>query len=146
MGEVHRAEDLGAGPGDADRVAAVKLILRRRSGPRVDTHGDTKTLERFTREVRITQASGRRPHLPRATAGGLDDTTGDPPCLATELLDGSLWPTWGTRPTGRPGRPGRRRAATADFLVPPLVGTGENDTCTLTPPPGPRPRHEGTLA
>ncbi|APU44685.1 protein kinase domain-containing protein [Streptomyces sp. TN58] len=88
MGEVHRAEDLEAAPGDADRVVAVKLILRRRSGLQIDTHGDAKTVERFAREVRIMQTFARHPNLPRTIAGGVDDTNGGLPYLAMEFLDG----------------------------------------------------------
>src|SRR5689334_8348733 len=50
MGEVHRAEDLQVPDGAADRLVAVKLILRHRSGEIVNTRDDAKAVERFARE------------------------------------------------------------------------------------------------
>jgi hypothetical protein len=41
MGEVHRAEDLEAADGSEDRVVAVKLVLRTRSGAQVEPQSRT---------------------------------------------------------------------------------------------------------
>ncbi|MFJ1595493.1 protein kinase [Streptomyces sp. NPDC088261] len=90
MGEVHRAEDLQAVDGSPDRVVAVKLILRRRSGALIDTHTrtDNTVVERFAREVRIMRKLNDHPNLPRTIDGGVDATNGDLPFLAMEFLDG----------------------------------------------------------
>ncbi|NUK81173.1 protein kinase [Streptomyces lunaelactis] len=88
MGEVHRAEDLQAPEGTADRLVAVKLILRHRSGALVDTRADTKAVERFAREVRIMRRL-QHANLTRIVDGGVDATQeGGLPYLAMELLDG----------------------------------------------------------
>ncbi|MFI8090210.1 protein kinase [Streptomyces sp. NPDC086080] len=87
MGEVHRAEDLHAPEGTPERAVAVKTILRRRTGSQIDTGGDTKAVQRFSREVRITRRL-RHPNLTRLVAGGIDDQSGGLPYLAMEFLDG----------------------------------------------------------
>ncbi|UYQ65610.1 protein kinase domain-containing protein [Streptomyces peucetius] len=91
MGEVHRAEDLQAGEGTPDRLVAVKLILRHRSGAVVDTRADAKAVDRFAREVRIMRRL-MHPNITRIIDGGVDanyDTAkGGLPYLAMELLDG----------------------------------------------------------
>ncbi|MGW9396323.1 protein kinase domain-containing protein [Streptomyces sp. NPDC055642] len=87
MGEVHRAEDLHAPEGTPERAVAVKTILRRRTGSQIDTGGDTKAVQRFSREVRITRRL-RHPNLTRLVAGGIDEQAGGLPYLAMELLDG----------------------------------------------------------
>lgn len=79
MGEVYRAPDLQTG-----ETAAVKVILRRRSGEEVSLTEADKNTARFEREVRI-MARLSSPNLPRSVAGGLD---GDRPYLAMELIDG----------------------------------------------------------
>ncbi|WP_369142196.1 hypothetical protein [Streptomyces sp. R44] len=71
MGEGHRAEDLDTAPDDADRVVAVNSILQHWSGLQIDMHGDTRTVERFAREVQIMQTFGRHSDLPRTIAGGV---------------------------------------------------------------------------
>lgn len=88
MGEVHRAEDLQVPDGAADRLVAVKLILRHRSGEVVNTRDDAKAVERFDREVRIMRRL-HHPNVARIIEGGVDDD-GDAgrPYLAMELLDG----------------------------------------------------------
>ncbi|MFF9063290.1 hypothetical protein ACF09K_32080 [Streptomyces sp. NPDC014882] len=53
VGEAHRAEDRRAPEGGAGRQVAVKTILRRRPGALIDTGSDTRSAERFAREVRI---------------------------------------------------------------------------------------------
>ncbi|WP_308169706.1 protein kinase domain-containing protein [Acrocarpospora catenulata] len=85
MGEVHRAEDQQKQEGADDRIVAVKLILRSRSGLGFDATTDTKTVQRFEREVRIM---GRLRHrnLPRTIDGGIDAS--GLPYLAMELFDG----------------------------------------------------------
>ncbi|MEH0985736.1 protein kinase domain-containing protein [Micromonospora sp. CPCC 205556] len=85
MGEVHRAEDMAAAEGSTDRMVALKLILRSRSGALVDTSADNKARQRFEREVRIMRKL-RHPHLPRIIAGaaGADEL----PYIAMELIDG----------------------------------------------------------
>ncbi|MEU0516731.1 protein kinase [Streptosporangium sp. NPDC006007] len=85
MGEVHRAEDLWAAEGAKDRVVAVKLILRSRSGASANSHADVKAVQRFDREVRIMRRLDH-PNLPRTVDGGVDDT--GLPYLAMEFLDG----------------------------------------------------------
>ncbi|MFI6458612.1 protein kinase [Streptosporangium amethystogenes] len=85
MGEVHRAEDLQAAEDDRDRVVAVKLILRSRSGAIVDSYADAKAVQRFGREVRIMRRLDHR-NLPRIVDGGVDGT--GLPYIAMELLDG----------------------------------------------------------
>ncbi|WP_344975517.1 protein kinase domain-containing protein [Streptosporangium fragile] len=85
MGEVHRAEDLWAVDDAKDRVVAVKLILRSRSGASVTSHADVKAVQRFDREVRIMRRLDH-PNLPRTIDGGVDDT--GLPYLAMEFLDG----------------------------------------------------------
>src|SRR5690349_4567745 len=85
MGEVHRAEDMAAPEGSTDRIVALKLILRSRSGAVIDTSADNKARQRFEREVRIMRKLGH-PNLPRIIAGaaGVDEL----PYIAMELLDG----------------------------------------------------------
>ncbi|HVV12028.1 protein kinase domain-containing protein [Amycolatopsis sp.] len=85
MGEVYRAEDLHAAVDSADRVVAVKLILRTRSGALVDSLADDKAVQRFDREVRIMRKLAH-PNLPRLIDGGGDKA--DLPYLAMEFLDG----------------------------------------------------------
>lgn len=85
MGEVHRAEDRYAAEDATDRVVAVKLILRSRSGSAVDPRTDAKAAQRFEREVRIMRRL-THPNLPRTIAGGLDPS--GLPYLAMEYLDG----------------------------------------------------------
>lgn len=85
MGEVHRAEDLQADAAASDRVVAVKLILRTRSGALVDSLPDTKAAQRFAREVRIMRRLDH-PNLPRTIDGGVDSA--GLPYLAMEYLDG----------------------------------------------------------
>ncbi|MFF3932509.1 serine/threonine-protein kinase [Streptomyces hirsutus] len=87
MGEVHRAEDLHAPEGTPERAVAVKTILRHRTGTQIDTGGDTKAVQRFSREVRIMRRL-RHPNLTRLVAGGIDEQAGGLPYLAMELLDG----------------------------------------------------------
>ncbi|WP_240656539.1 protein kinase [Streptomyces sp. V2] len=87
MGEVHQAEDLQAAEGSPERTVAVKTILRRRTGVRIDTEGDPKAVQRFAREVRIMRRL-HHPNLTRLVAGGIDATNGDLPYLAMEFLDG----------------------------------------------------------
>ncbi|MFC7012356.1 protein kinase [Streptomyces viridiviolaceus] len=86
MGEVHRAEDLQAPEGSAERSVAVKTILRRRTGALIDTGADTKSVERFAREVRIMRRL-EHPNLTRLIAGGVSEDAGLP-YLAMEFLDG----------------------------------------------------------
>ncbi|WP_433688975.1 protein kinase domain-containing protein [Micromonospora carbonacea] len=85
MGEVHRAEDMAAAEGSADRIVALKLILRSRSGAVIDTCADSKARQRFEREVRIMRRLRHR-HLPRIIAGAADGR--GLPYIAMELLDG----------------------------------------------------------
>lgn len=85
MGEVHRAEDLTAPEGAADREVAVKLILRNRTGASLGPDSATKTPQRFDREVRIMRKLAH-PNLPRTIDGGVDSS--GLPYLAMELLDG----------------------------------------------------------
>jgi superfamily II DNA/RNA helicase len=84
MGEVYRAEDLEASESGPDRLVAVKLILRSRSGAVGDSHSDAK-IKRFEREVRIMHKLDH-PNLPRTVDGGIDAT--GLPYLVMELLDG----------------------------------------------------------
>lgn len=86
MGEVHRAEDLQAPEGSAERAVAVKMILRSRTGALIDTGPDNKAVERFAREVRIMRRLDHR-NLTRLIAGGVAQD-GALPYLAMELLDG----------------------------------------------------------
>ncbi|MFF3442543.1 protein kinase [Streptosporangium sp. NPDC002721] len=85
MGEVYRAEDLQADTEDRDRVVAVKLILRNRSGAIIDSRADDKAVQRFGREMRIMRRLDHR-NLPRIIAGDVDAT--GLPYIAMELLDG----------------------------------------------------------
>ncbi|MFF2095970.1 protein kinase [Streptomyces sp. NPDC058202] len=87
MGEVHRAEDLQAAEGTAERTVAVKTILRRRTGTRIDTAADPKAAERFAREVRIMRRLDD-PNLTRIVAGGVAEDHDGLPYLAMELLNG----------------------------------------------------------
>ncbi|SEC02166.1 Helicase conserved C-terminal domain-containing protein [Streptomyces sp. 2131.1] len=87
MGEVHRAEDHQVPQGAADRLVAVKLILRHRSGTLVDTRADAKAVARFAREVRIMRRL-QDANLTRIIDGGVDEAQGGRPYLAMELLDG----------------------------------------------------------
>ncbi|MET7286454.1 protein kinase [Streptomyces sp. NPDC005573] len=87
MGEVHQAEDLHAPEGSPERTVAIKTILRRRSGTQIDTGGNTKAVQRFSREVRIMRRLSH-PNLTRLVAGGIDETAGGLPYLAMEFLDG----------------------------------------------------------
>ncbi|MFI6699981.1 protein kinase [Streptomyces sp. NPDC050509] len=87
MGEVHRAEDLRVAEGSPERTVAVKTILRRRTGVRIDTGGDPKAVQRFDREVRIMRRLRHR-NLTRLVAGGIAADSGDLPYLAMEFLDG----------------------------------------------------------
>ncbi|WP_433233400.1 protein kinase domain-containing protein [Micromonospora sp. CA-248260] len=83
MGEVHRAEDMAAAEGSIDRIVALKLILRGRSGGVIDTSPDSKARQRFEREMRIMRRLDH-PRLPRIIAGAVQDV----PYIAMELLDG----------------------------------------------------------
>ncbi|MFI1068543.1 protein kinase [Streptomyces puniciscabiei] len=87
MGEVHEAEDLRAPEGTRERTVAVKTILRRRTGGRIDTDVDSKTVQRFAREVAIMRLL-RHPNLTRLVAGGIAADCDDLPYLAMEFLDG----------------------------------------------------------
>ncbi|GHE94495.1 DEAD/DEAH box helicase [Streptomyces griseoluteus] len=87
MGEVHRAEDLRAAEGTAERTVAVKTILRRRTGTRIDTAADPKAAERFAREVRIMRRLDD-PNLTRIVDGGVAEDHDGLPYLAMELLNG----------------------------------------------------------
>lgn len=87
MGEVHRAEDLQATEGTPERTVAVKTILRRRTGTRIDTASDPKAAERFAREVRIMRRLDD-PNLTRIVAGGVVQEHDGLPYLAMELLSG----------------------------------------------------------
>ncbi|WP_371100466.1 hypothetical protein [Streptomyces sp. PU_AKi4] len=87
MGEARRAEDLHAPEGSPERTAAVKTIPRSRTGARIDTGGDAKAVQRFSREVRITRRL-HHPHPTRLVAGGIDERAEGPPFLAMEFLDG----------------------------------------------------------
>ncbi|MFD8332942.1 protein kinase [Streptomyces solisilvae] len=87
MGEVHRAEDLQAAEGAPGRGVAVKTILRRRTGTRIDTAADPKAVERFAREVRIMRRLDH-PNLTRLIAGGVAEDNDGLPYLAMEFLDG----------------------------------------------------------
>ncbi|MFD5127997.1 protein kinase domain-containing protein [Streptomyces olindensis] len=87
MGEVHQAEDLQALEGASERTVAVKTILRRRTGGRIDTGSDTKAVERFAREVNIMRLLDH-PNLTRLVAGGIAADCDDLPYLAMEFLDG----------------------------------------------------------
>lgn len=88
MGEVHQAEDLHAREDSPERTVAVKTILRRRTGGRIDTGGDTKAVERFAREVGIMRHLDHHPNLARLIEGGIAADRDDLPYLAMELLDG----------------------------------------------------------
>ncbi|MHC5902392.1 protein kinase domain-containing protein [Streptomyces sp. S6] len=88
MGEVHQAEDLRAPEGSPSRTVAVKTILRRRTGGRIDTGGDTKAVERFAREVNIMRQLDHHPNITRLVAGGIAADCDDLPYLAMEHLDG----------------------------------------------------------
>ncbi|MFG3009324.1 protein kinase [Streptomyces cinerochromogenes] len=91
MGEVHRAEDLRAGPGSPQREVAVKTVLRGRTGIAVDASGAGKEIDRFRREARIMRMlSQSHPNLTLLIDGGVDGTPGGTglPYLAMELLDG----------------------------------------------------------
>ncbi|MEU8264272.1 protein kinase [Micromonospora sp. NPDC048999] len=85
MGEVHRAEDMNAEEGSADRIIALKLILRSRSGASIDTSADNNAKQRFEREVRIMRRLSH-PNLPRIVAGSVGPEV--LPYIAMELLDG----------------------------------------------------------
>lgn len=85
MGEVHRAEDLQTAEGSTDRLVAVKVILRTRSGVAAASPSDDKVVQRFDREVRIMRKL-RHPNLPRLVDGGVAPS--GPPYLAMEYLDG----------------------------------------------------------
>jgi superfamily II DNA/RNA helicase/tRNA A-37 threonylcarbamoyl transferase component Bud32/very-short-patch-repair endonuclease len=85
MGEVHRAEDLQADEDAEDRIVAVKLILHSRYGPLSDSLSDAKTVQRFSREVRIMRRLDH-PNLPRIVDGGVDSA--GLAYLAMEFLDG----------------------------------------------------------
>ncbi|ATO13239.1 DEAD/DEAH box helicase [Micromonospora sp. WMMA2032] len=85
MGEVHRAEDMQAPEGSPDRVVAVKLILRSRSGGIIDSTADSQAVQRFEREARIMRRL-THPNLPRSVAGGVDSS--GLPYIAMEFLDG----------------------------------------------------------
>jgi serine/threonine protein kinase len=87
MGEVHRAEDLQVAEGTPGRTVALKTILRRRTGIRIDTSGDPKAVERFAREVRIMRRLQHR-NLTRLVAGGVAEDCGGLPYLAMEFLEG----------------------------------------------------------
>ncbi|MFE2056667.1 protein kinase [Streptomyces sp. NPDC059446] len=87
MGEVHRAEDLQAAEGTPERIVAVKTILRRRTGIRIDTGADLKATERFAREVRIMRRLDD-PNLTRIVAGGVAGDQDGLPYLAMEFLSG----------------------------------------------------------
>ncbi|MFD5764332.1 protein kinase [Streptomyces sp. NPDC127049] len=89
MGEVHQAEDLRAPVGSPERKVAVKTILRRRTGARIDTSGDTKAVERFAREVGIMRHLDHHPNLTRLIEGGIAADCDGLPYLAMEFLDGS---------------------------------------------------------
>ncbi|MFC8422101.1 protein kinase [Streptomyces sp. NPDC057236] len=92
MGEVHRAEDLEAGPDSPHRRVAVKTVLRGRTGIAVDTSGSGKEVDRFRREVRIMRMlSQGHPNLTLLIDGGVDDAPGGSglPYPAMELLDGN---------------------------------------------------------
>ncbi|MBQ1091350.1 protein kinase [Streptomyces sp. B93] len=88
MGEVHQAEDLRAPEGSPERTVAVKTILRRRGGGRIDTGGASKAVERFAREVGIMRHLDRHPNLARLIEGGIAADCDDLPYLAMEFLDG----------------------------------------------------------
>jgi len=85
MGEVYKAVDEHAAEGDEDRVVAVKLILRSRTGAPINSSADNKAVQRFEREVRIMHKLDH-PNLPRTVAGGVDGN--GLPYLAMEYLDG----------------------------------------------------------
>ncbi|MGV9702754.1 protein kinase domain-containing protein [Streptomyces sp. NPDC003483] len=87
MGEVHRAEDLQAVEGTPERTVAIKTILRRRTGTRIDTASDPKAAERFAREVRIMRRLDD-PNLTRIVDGGVAEDHDGLPYLAMELLNG----------------------------------------------------------
>jgi serine/threonine protein kinase len=88
MGEVHQAEDLHAPESSPERKVAVKTILRRRTGIRIDTSGDTKAVERFAREVGIMRHLDHHPNLTRLIEGGIAADCDGLPYLAMEYLDG----------------------------------------------------------
>ncbi|RAO31420.1 Non-specific serine/threonine protein kinase [Micromonospora noduli] len=85
MGEVHRAEDMNAEEGSADRIVALKLILRSRAGTSIETSADSEAKLRFEREVRIMRRLSH-PNLPRIVAGAVGPDV--LPHIAMELLDG----------------------------------------------------------
>ena len=74
MGEVVKARDHAPGEGQASDIVAVKRILCRRDGAPLSVSVGDELVQRFAREVRITEKVSS-PHLPAMIAGGVDGGT-----------------------------------------------------------------------